>query len=163
MAVLAIERNPWATNLPPYPILFKAAFAVWLFMCCFGSFLLGKTYSRCALIGFITSKTSRACIDKGTICSRLAFILLAGIIQSFSIGSISDHRAPEASEGRTRVNSCHSIRQRVGTDKFDIAKDRISSGSSSGLRVGIFCFFGFSNAIPTPEAGFASINPVLTA
>lgn len=72
-------------------------------------------------------------------------------------------RAPEASEGRTSVRSCHSIRQRVGTVEFDITKERISFGNSSGRSVGMFCFLGFSNAIPTPDAAFASIKPVMTA
>ncbi|VUS77576.1 hypothetical protein SB6417_03665 [Klebsiella pasteurii] len=96
-------------------------------------------------------------------CSRLAFIRSAGIVQSFASRSISAHRASEASEGRTRVRSCHSIRQRVGTDRFDMTSERISFGNSSGRSVGMFCFLGFSKAMPTPEAGFASIRPVFTA
>ena len=52
---------------------------------------------------------------------------------------------------------------RVETDRLDIIKERISFGNSSGRRVGMFCFFGFSNAIPIPDAGLASIKPVLTA
>ncbi|VFT72186.1 Uncharacterised protein [Klebsiella aerogenes] len=51
--------------------------------------------------------------------------------------------APEASEGRTSVSSCHSMRQRVGTDKLDITSDRINFGNSSGRSVGMFCFFWF--------------------
>ncbi len=96
-------------------------------------------------------------------CSRLAFIRSAGIVQSFASKSISSQRAPEASDGRTSVRSCHSIRQRVETERFDITKERVSFGNFSGRSVGMFCFFGFSNAIPTPDAGFASIRPVLTA
>ncbi|MDP9945411.1 hypothetical protein J2T06_002694 [Enterobacter ludwigii] len=53
--------------------------------------------------------------------------------------------------------------QRVETERFDIIKERISFGNSSVRSVGIFCFLGFSNAIPTPDAGFASVRPVLTA
>ncbi len=63
-----------------------------------------------------------------------------GIVQSLESRSISSHRASEASEGRTRVKSCHSIRQRVETDRFDIISERISFGSSSGRSVGMFCF-----------------------
>lgn len=72
-------------------------------------------------------------------------------------------RALEASEWRTSVRSCHSIRQRVGTDKFDMTKERISFGNSSDRSFGIFYFLGFSKAIPTPDAGLASIKPVFTA
>ncbi len=55
------------------------------------------------------------------------------------------------------------MRQRVGTDRFDMTKERISFGNSCGRSVGMFCFLGFSNVIPTPDAGLASIKPVLTA
>ena len=55
------------------------------------------------------------------------------------------------------------MRQRVGTGKFDMTRERISIGNSSGRNVGIFCFFGFSKAIPMPDAGLASIRPVFTA
>ena len=53
----------------------------------------------------------------------------------------------KASEGRTRVGSCHSIRQRVGTDRTDMTRERINLGNSSGRSVGMFCFWVFSNAI----------------
>ncbi len=55
------------------------------------------------------------------------------------------------------------MRQQVGTHRLDITKERISFGNSFGRSVGMFCFLGFSNAIPTPDVGFASIRPVLTA
>ncbi len=55
------------------------------------------------------------------------------------------------------------MRQRVGTDRLDITKERISLGNYSDRSVGMFCFLGFSNAIPTPDAGFASIRPAFTA
>lgn len=55
------------------------------------------------------------------------------------------------------------MRQRVGTDRFDVMRERISLGNSSGRSVGMFYFFGFSKDIPTPDAGLASIRPVFTA
>lgn len=87
----------------------------------------------------------------------------AGIIRSFISKSISAGCVPEASADLTHVRSCHSIKQRVETERLDITNERISLGSSSGRNVGMYCFFDFSKAIPTPEAGLASINPVLTA
>ena len=39
-----------------------------------------------------------------------------------------------------KVKSCHSIRQRVGTERLDITSERIRFGNSSGRSVGIFCF-----------------------
>ncbi len=41
------------------------------------------------------------------------------------------------------------MRQRVGTDRFDMTIERISFGNSSGRSVGMFCFLGFSKAIQT--------------
>lgn len=50
------------------------------------------------------------------------------------------------------------MRQRVETDRFDITKERINFGNSSGRSVGMLCFLGFSKAIPTPDAGLHQSN-----
>lgn len=57
----------------------------------------------------------------------LAFVRSAGIVQSFASRSISAHRAAEASEGPTRVRSCNTIRQRVVTERSDIAENASAS------------------------------------
>jgi hypothetical protein len=159
-AVLAVALSPWATNLPEKPILFKAAFAVWLFMAWRGSFLLEKTCSRFEFIGCMTCKISNDHLDHGTICFFLLSILSAGLVQRLASRSISTHRAPDACVGCKRIRSYHSISQQVGRERFDMTKERISDGNTSGRKVGIFFGF-FSIATLMPDAGFASIRTVL--
>jgi len=67
----------------------------------------------CLLIGFITSSTTSACSDNGTMCMRLIFIRPAGMRHYFVSKLISSHRGIAASAGRVIVKSCHSIRARV--------------------------------------------------
>ena len=91
---------------------------------------IGKTNGESPASSLARSSTSSAPLDSGTRCSRPAFILAGGIVQTFAAVSISSHVAARASPERAAVKTISSTASRADSGALADRMRRSASGTS---------------------------------
>ena len=94
----------------------------------------GNIHSESTVFYFASARISRARNDNGTRCSRLCFILSAGIFHSAASRSISAQRAPRTSPDRHAVRTRNSKASLTATTASDCRTVRIVQPVALGNR-----------------------------
>ena len=92
--------------------------------------LLGNMNPSPSLSLFASLSIAKARLDKGTRCSRRAFILTAGTVQVAASRSISDHSAPLTSPALAAVSTINSNANFIAGWEVD-SRTRCSAAGTS--------------------------------